>query len=152
MWLTQLLLVSWIILKESAAFILVGFLIAGGLHVVLANARWIEWLKGLGARSVLLASAVGLPLPLCSCSVLPAAVSLRNQGASKGATLSFLISTPETSVQPILLTYSLLGPVMAVFRPIAACLTAMVAGLGYWLLENSKISSLSLDIKPNLFN
>ena len=129
MWLTQLLLESWIILKESAAFILVGFLIAGGLHVVLANARWIEWLKGLGARSVLLASAVGLPLPLCSCSVLPAAVSLRKQGASKGATLSFLISTPETSVQSILLTYSLLGPVMAVFRPIAACLTAMVAGL-----------------------
>ena len=59
MWLTLLILESWIILKESAAVILVGFLIAGGLHVVLAKARWVDWLKGLGARSVLLASAVG---------------------------------------------------------------------------------------------
>ena len=135
MWLTQLLLECWTILRESALFILVGFLLAGLLHVVLARARWADWLKGLGARSVVLASAVGLPLPLCSCSVLPAAVSLRKQGASKGATLSFLISTPETSVQSVLLTYSLLGPLMAVFRPVAACLTAMIAGLTENMVE-----------------
>ena len=129
MWLTELLLESWNILKESAVFVLVGFLIAGVLHVMLAKWRWADWIKGLGPRSVFLASAIGLPLPLCSCSVLPAAISLRKQGAGKGGTLSFLISTPETSVQSVLLTYSLLGPVMAIYRPIAAWVTAIVAGL-----------------------
>ena len=135
MWLAQLALESWTILKESAAFILVGFLIAGVLHVLLARGRWADWLKGLGARSVVLASAIGLPLPLCSCSVLPAAVSLRKRGAGKGAVLSFLISTPETSVQSVLLTYSLLGPFMAVIRPVAACITALVAGLAENFVE-----------------
>jgi uncharacterized membrane protein YraQ (UPF0718 family)/regulator of protease activity HflC (stomatin/prohibitin superfamily) len=129
MWLTQLARECWNILAESAPFILVGFAIAAVLHVLMTRGNWARWLKGLGTRSVLLASAVGLPLPLCSCSVLPAAVSLRKNGASKGATLSFLISTPETSVQSVLFTYALLGPVMAIFRPIASAITAIVAGI-----------------------
>jgi len=129
MWLNQLAIEAWKILEESAAFILLGFLIAGVLHVIMARTRWADWLRGLRARTVFLASAVGLPLPLCSCSVLPAAVSLRRQGASKGATISFLISTPETSVQSVLLTYALIGPIMAIYRPVAALVTALTAGL-----------------------
>lgn len=129
MWFNQLLIESWNVLRESAAYILLGFLIAAGLHVVLAKTDWARWLKGLGIKSILRASAIGLPLPLCSCSVLPAALSLRKKGAGKGATLSFLISTPETSIQSVLLTYALLGPIMAVYRPLAACVTALIAGL-----------------------
>lgn len=126
--LNQLIHEGWVVLRESAAFILLGFLIAAGLHALLGKTNWARFLKGVKARTVVLASAIGLPLPLCSCSVLPAAISLRKQGAGKGATLSFLISTPETSVQSVLLTYALLGPVMAIYRPVAACVTALVAG------------------------
>jgi len=127
--LNQLIHEGWVVLRESAAFILLGFLIAAGLHALLGKTNWARFLKGVKARTVVLASAIGLPLPLCSCSVLPAAISLRKQGAGKGATLSFLISTPETSVQSVLLTYALLGPVMAIYRPVAACVTALIAGL-----------------------
>jgi HflK protein len=119
---------SWYILCDTAIYILVGFAIAGVLHVWIAGGRAIRWLSERRPRSVFLATMVGVPLPLCSCGVLPSAVMLRRKGASKGATLSFLISTPETSVTSILLTYSLLGPLMAVFRPIAACITALTAG------------------------
>ena len=119
----------WSILCESALFILVGFLVAAILDVLLTGRKIIESLSGTGARSVFLATLIGAPLPLCSCSVLPTAVTLRKRGAGKGATLSFLVSTPETSITSVLLTYALLGPLMAVFRPIAACLTALTAGL-----------------------
>ncbi|UCG16474.1 MAG: SO_0444 family Cu/Zn efflux transporter [Phycisphaerales bacterium] len=122
----------WDILCESAVFILVGFAIAGALHVLVPTAGVIRLLSAARSRSVVLASLIGLPLPLCSCSVLPAAVTLRKKGASKGATLSFLISTPETSMTSVLLTYGLLGPTMAIFRPIAASITALAAGV----LEN----------------
>lgn len=127
-------LTAWSILCESAVFILFGFLLAGLLDAALTTARVIPLLSRRRARSVFWATIVGLPLPLCSCGVLPTALTLRRRGASKGATLSFLISTPETSVTSVLLTYALLGPVMAVFRPIAACVTALVAGL----IENAR--------------
>ena len=126
---TGLLSITWNILCESAIFILVGFAIAGLLHAAVAYPGVIRLLSAQRPRSVFLATLVGLPLPLCSCSVLPAAMTLRKRGASKGATLAFLISTPETSITSILLTYALLGPVMAIFRPIAAAITAFVAGI-----------------------
>ena len=129
MWIQDVLLEAWRILAESAVFILVGFGIAAALHVVLRGGRTVPYLSSLGTRSVFLASLVGLPLPLCSCSVLPTAVALRKKGASKGATLSFLISTPETSITSILLSYALLGPLIAVFRPVAAFCSAIAAGL-----------------------
>ncbi|HET9061689.1 MAG TPA: SO_0444 family Cu/Zn efflux transporter, partial [Candidatus Binatia bacterium] len=80
-------------------------------------------------RSVVIAALFGAPLPLCSCGVLPAAAGLRRQGASRSATVSFLISTPETGVDSIALTYGLLGPVMAIVRPVVAVITAIVAGV-----------------------
>ncbi len=120
---------TWSILCESAVFIMFGFAIAGLLDVVVPADLVNRLLSGARRRSVLLATLIGVPLPLCSCSVLPAAVTLRKNGAGKGATLAFLISTPETSATSVLLTYSLLGPLMAVFRPIASCITALAAGL-----------------------
>lgn len=125
----ELLSTTWSILCESALFIMLGFAIAGLLDALLLGERAIPLLGGNRPRSVVLAALIGVPLPLCSCSVLPTAVALRRKGAGKGATLSFLISTPETSVTSILLTYALLGPFMAIIRPIAASLTALVAGL-----------------------
>lgn len=119
---------TWDMLRQSAVFLLFGLLIAAFLHVWMSRSRWGNLLRGDGLRPVLLASAIGLPMPLCSCSVLPAALALRKQGASKGATLSFLISTPETSAQSVMLTYSLIGPMMAIIRPLASCITAIVAG------------------------
>lgn len=119
----------WSILCDTAVYILVGFAIAAALHAWVAGGRVVRWLSERRPRSVVLATLVGVPLPLCSCSVLPAAITLRRKGASRGATLSFLISTPETSATSILMTYSLLGGLLAVFRPIAACVTAIAAGL-----------------------
>lgn len=127
--LMQLLAEFWNILQQSAVFILLGFLFAAGLHVVMSRTRWADWLQSLSTKSVLLAAAIAAPLPLCSCSVIPAAVSLRKRGASKGAVLSFLISAPETNVESITFTWGLLGPVFAIFRPIAGLITAFTAGI-----------------------
>lgn len=119
----------WAILLDSAVYILVGFFLAGLLQAWINRESVIRHLGGKRKRSVFLATLIGAPLPLCSCSVLPAAMTLRRKGASKGSVLSFLVSTPETGVTSIALTYALLGPVMAIVRPIAACITAITAGL-----------------------
>jgi uncharacterized membrane protein YraQ (UPF0718 family) len=118
------------ILNESAVWLLLGFLLAGVLHVVLSRFPQITAMfTGGGQRPVYLSALLGLPMPLCSCGVLPAAMTLRRKGASKGATASFLISVPETDIVSILLTFALLGGVMAFYRPAAALITAVVAGL-----------------------
>jgi uncharacterized protein len=118
------------ILNESAIYLLLGFGLAGVLHVLLRRTPgFAGLLASKGGRSVVLAALFGAPLPLCSCGVVPAGLTLRKSGASKGATVSFLISAPETDITSILLTYGLLGPVMAIFRPLAAVATAIAAGL-----------------------
>jgi uncharacterized membrane protein YraQ (UPF0718 family)/copper chaperone CopZ len=71
---------------------------------------------------------LGIPLPLCSCGVIPVAASIRRHGASRGATLSFLLSTPQTGVDSIAVTWALLGPILAVYRPIAALVTGLLGG------------------------
>lgn len=118
----------WVILVESGPYLLAGFLIAGALKVAIPE-RWIY--RNLGqdnTRSVFLASLFGVPIPLCSCSVIPTAMSLKRSGASKGATTSFLISTPETGVDSIGVTYALMDPIMTVVRPLSALMTAFVSG------------------------
>lgn len=117
------------IFNESAIYILFGFFIAGILKVFFSPEYVFHHLGRTNVRSVVLASLFGIPLPLCSCAVLPTALSLRKQGASKGATLSFLISTPETGVDSISITYALIDPIMTIFRPISALVTAVTAGL-----------------------
>lgn len=118
------------ILNESSFYLLLGFTLAGLLHVLMQRfPRATASLTGSGKRPVFLASLIGLPMPLCSCGVLPAALALRKNGASKGATASFLVSVPETDIVSILLTVALMGPLMGVFRPAAALVTAITAGL-----------------------
>jgi len=118
-----------VVLLETAPYLLVGFFLAGLLRV-LVPADWLaRAFGGRNFRSVLLAALAGIPLPLCSCSVLPTAVTLRRSGASKGATVSFLVATPETGVDSISITYALLDPILTITRPLAAFVTAMTAGL-----------------------
>lgn len=125
------LLESWNIFVETAPYLIFGLGIAGLLNILVPDQKIVEYL-GMPAgkiRSVINAALAGLPLPLCSCGVVPAAMSIRKRGANRGATLSFLISTPETGVDSIAVSYALLDPLMAVFRPLAALVTAVLAGL-----------------------
>jgi len=120
---------SWDIFRSASVYMLFGFFIAGVLYVFV-RAEKIGAILGKGRfRPVLLSALIGVPLPLCSCGVVPAAAGLRKQGASKGATLSFLISTPETGIDSIAVTYALLDPLMTILRPLAAFFSAMTAGI-----------------------
>lgn len=118
-----------VILNEMSPYILLGFFIAGLLHVFISPSTMSRHLAGVGWKPVVKAALFGIPLPLCSCGVLPTAVSLRRSGASKGATTSFLIATPQTGVDSIAATYSLLGPAFAVLRPLAALTGALFGGI-----------------------
>ena len=120
---------SWEMLREAGVFVLVGLLAAGLVHVFVSREFLSRHLGGRGLGAVLKAALVGAPLPLCSCSVLPTALALRERGAGRGATISFLISTPETGVDSIAITWALMGPLMAIVRPVAAVLTATAAGM-----------------------
>lgn len=119
----------WNILLDSALFLMLGLLLAGGLWLVLSARQARDFIRRGWRGGVLRAAVVGIPLPLCSCSVLPVAAQLRKAGVGPGATSSFLISTPETGVDSILLTYSLTDPLMTVARPVVAFLTALAAGV-----------------------
>jgi len=115
-----------LLFTESAPFLMIGLLLAGIIRLVIPD-KWIT--KYLGENSsVVTAAIIGTPLPLCSCSVIPTAIGIRRAGASKASTASFMVATPETGVDSIGVTFALMGPVMAVARPIAAILSAIVAG------------------------
>jgi uncharacterized membrane protein YraQ (UPF0718 family) len=118
-----------------APYLLLGLTFAGILHVVFSRALIMRHLGAGSLGSVVKAALLGVPLPLCSCGVIPTALSLRKSRASEGATLSFLISTPQTGIDSIIATYGLLGPVFAVFRPFAALVMGIVGGLSANLFE-----------------
>lgn len=115
-------------LAEMAPYILLGFLIAGLMHAFVPQCTMARHLASPCIGPVCKAALIGIPLPLCSCGVLPSAIALRRGGASRAATTSFLVATPQTGVDSIAATYSMLGPAFAVIRPIAALITALGAG------------------------
>ena len=117
---------------EMAPYLLLGFLIAGLLRTFVPRTLYSKHLAPRTMKSVVKAAALGIPLPLCSCGVIPTAVGLRKEGASHGACTSFLIATPQTGVDSIAATYSLMGLPFAIVRPIAALFTAMFGG---WLVN-----------------
>jgi uncharacterized membrane protein YraQ (UPF0718 family) len=129
---------SWKLLQESSIYVLFGIFVAGLMHVFVRPETVSRHLGRGKVSSVLKAAALGVPIPLCSCGVLPAAVSLKRQGANNGATTAFLISTPESGVDSIALTYALLDPVMTVARPVAAFTTAAIAGIAENMLGPDK--------------
>ena len=118
----------WTLVNEMSPYLLLGFFIAGLLHVFVPARLYQRYLGKNDFRSVVWAALIGVPLPLCSCGVIPTAMSLRKEGASKGATTSFLIATPQTGVDSILATASLLGIPFAILRPVAALVTALFGG------------------------
>jgi uncharacterized membrane protein YraQ (UPF0718 family) len=120
-----------------APYLLLGFAIAALLSVFFTPAWVTRHLGRPGLLQVIKASLIGVPLPLCSCGVLPLAFSLRKSGASKGATVSFLVSTPQTGADCLMLTYSLLGPVMAFFLLGVAFISGILSGwLTDWMCRN----------------
>ena len=119
---------------EMAPYLLLGFLIAGLLRTFVPKNLYSKHLAPNNMKSVVKAAAIGVPLPLCSCGVIPTAVGLRKEGASLGACTSFLIATPQTGVDSIAATYSLMGLPFAIVRPIAALFTALFGG---WLVNRS---------------
>ncbi len=120
---------AWRLLLESSVYIVFGLVVSGLVRMFLNPANVAKHLGGKRFTSVIKAALLGIPLPLCSCGVLPAAVSLRKQGANTGATTAFLISTPESGVDSIAISYALLDPIMTVARPVAAFCTAVAAGV-----------------------
>ena len=127
-WILTFVAASWSVFGAMAPYLLLGFLVAGFLSVVISP-EWVErHLGGNGLGQVFKASLFGVPLPLCSCGVIPVAASLRRHGAGKGATTAFLLSTPQTGVDSIAVTYALLGPFLAVVRPVAAFVTGIFGG------------------------
>lgn len=128
------------LVNEMSPFLLLGFLFAGILHVFVPSMVYSRYLSGHSFRSVFYAALFGVPLPLCSCGVLPTAMGLRKEGASKGATVSFLIATPETGVDSIAATYSLMGLPFAIVRPVTAFITSLFAG--------TMINTFDKDVTP----
>jgi uncharacterized protein len=119
----------WQLFSDAAFYVLFGLAVAGVVQALVRQEYIVAHLGKPGIRSVLMAALLGIPLPLCSCGVIPTAVSLRKNGASKGATVSFLVATPESGIDSIAVSYALLDPLMTVFRPVAGLVTAVFAGI-----------------------
>lgn len=139
----------WTLLTEMSPYLLFGFLFAGLLHIYLQKEKVGGMLKGNNFRSVVNATLLGIPLPLCSCGVIPAGLSFHKNGASKGSTVSFLISTPQTGIDSILVTYSLLGLPFAIIRPFVALITGLTGGIAANLLDNKEVLTKKETTKKN---
>lgn len=129
---------TWHLFLDASVYILFGILIAGLLRMFLSPHYIARHLGEGKVMSVIKASLMGIPVPLCSCGVLPAAASIKKQGANNGATTAFLISTPESGVDSIAISYALLDPIMTVVRPVVAFITAFVAGISENIMNPPK--------------
>jgi uncharacterized membrane protein YraQ (UPF0718 family) len=119
----------WGTVAEMSPYLLFGFLVAGILSVFISQSIVEKHLGGRGIWPLVKASIFGVPLPLCSCGVIPVSISLHKHGASRSSTISFLLSTPQTGADSIFVTLSLLGPLFAIFRPVAAFVTGIIGGV-----------------------
>lgn len=128
----QIIWSSWSLVLEAAPYLLGGFGIAGIMKALLPDETVVRVLGTRGTSSVVKAALIGAPLPLCSCGVVPVVQGIHKQGASRGASISFLVATPETGADSVAMTYAMMGWPMALIRPIVAVVTACVAGV----LEN----------------
>jgi len=135
----------WKLLAEMSPYLLLGFFIAGLLHIIIPKEKIYKHFSGNNMFSVLKASLFGVPLPLCSCGVIPVAAHLRKEGAGKSSTISFLISTPTTGIDSILATYSLLGLLFAIIRPVSAFFAGIFAGIILNLSQKEKKAEVSED-------
>ena len=133
-------------------YLLFGFLVAGILHTFVPRVVYSKYLSDNSMRAVALAALIGVPLPLCSCGVIPTAASMRREGASRAATVSFLIATPQTGVDSIAATASVLGLPFALLRPLAALLTALFGGGATALLISDSTTEQIAAAENNTYN
>lgn len=145
-----------LLVLDASPYLLMGFVIAGLIKAFISE-EFIQKVLGKNdVKTVALASLIGAPVPLCSCGVIPVVQGIKKQGASKGATISFLVSTPETGVDSVAMTYGMMGPVMAILRPVYAILTAFFAGVIELLLfkddgiDSQKKSCCSSKVKQEI--
>jgi uncharacterized membrane protein YraQ (UPF0718 family) len=129
---------TWHIFTDAAPYVIFGFVAAGMIKAMMPEDVVAKHLGGRTLSAVVKASLFGIPLPLCSCGVIPAAIGLRKQGAGRGPSAAFLVSTPESGVDSIAITWALLDPVMTVVRPVAAFITGTITGLLINLLPEEK--------------
>lgn len=137
-----------ILFADSAPWLLLGLLVAGVMHELVPISLLQKHMGSGDTKAIGKAAVIGAPLPLCSCGVIPAAVGLRRSGASKPATVSFLVSTPETGVDSVSVSYALLGPLFAIVRPISAVISAVYAGLMVKWFDTPATKVSSLTEKP----
>ena len=116
-------------LNEMSPYLLLGLFIAGVLHVFLKKEKLIKFLGTSNTKSVIYSALIGIPLPLCSCGVIPTGVSLYKEGASRGASVAFLISTPQTGIDSFAVTWSMMSLPFAIVRPIIAFITGIFGGI-----------------------
>ena len=128
----------WIIWLDLAPMLFIGLVLSGIIHSFIPEKKVIQFIGKGRWGSVFRATIVGAPLPLCSCSVVPVAMGLNRKKVPKGAVSAFFISTPETGVDSVLLSYTLLGPIMAIIRPIATISASIMAGLLVNLADDQK--------------
>ena len=127
------------IVNEMSPYLMLGFFFAGLLHVFFPKQKISKFMGGNNTKAAINASLLGIPLPLCSCGVIPTGVSFYKHGASKGSTISFMTSTPQTGIDSILVTYSLLGLPFAFIRPAVALVTGIFSGIFTNFLNREKI-------------
>ena len=136
--LIEFIRVFWNVFAMMAPWLIIGFFIAGIIAVCLPRDFVMRFLGTSGGiKSIIRAVMIGVPLPICSCGVIPISTALRKNGASKGATAGFLISTPQTGIDSNLATYALMGPLFAIARPIAAFVTGLAGGCAVHALSNN---------------
>jgi uncharacterized membrane protein YraQ (UPF0718 family) len=136
----------WAYLLVSAPYLMVGLTLAGLFHEFVPMSKVKKWLGGKSFMSVVRAAVVGIPLPLCSCSVIPSAVEIKKSGANNGSTSAFLIATPESGIDSISLTYALIDLPMAIIRPVAAFFSAFFAG-ALQLMFNNEDQKIEEEVK-----
>ena len=119
----------WSLIIQTAPYLLLGMLFSGLIYIFVDNKLIYKHIGSKNFTSIFKSTMLGIPIPLCSCGVIPVAATLRDSGASKGSTVSFIVSTPQTGIDSIFLTYGMLGPIFALFRPLAAFISGLFSGL-----------------------
>lgn len=138
---------------DMGFYMMIGLLLVGVLNIFMKR-EWIaKHLGGAGVWQCVKASILGVPLPLCSCGVVPTGLYLREKGASKASAVSFLISTPQTGADSIIATYGLMGPLFAWYRPLAAFISGVIGGIAVKIFNKEEPASnkeeiIEEEIKP----
>ncbi len=146
---SDILAESWHIYLDVSFYMLFGFFVAGVLNVFFRPDHIKKYLGTGRVRPVILSALFGIPIPLCSCGVIPVAASLKKQGANDGAALSFMIATPESGVDSIAVSWAMLDPVMTVVRPVAGFITAISTGLAQNFFGRQTMDPVSKTSPPS---